>query len=87
MIARAPHWNQAYTNDSMEVWSYIANITRANDCWTYVKPAQCTKDGRHAFLLLWDHLLGPNNVDNMGSEAEAKIGSVSYTGERKKWTW
>jgi hypothetical protein len=23
----------------------------------------------------------------MASEAEAKLGSVSYTGERKKWTW
>jgi hypothetical protein len=87
MIARAPHGNQAYANDSMEVWRYMANITRAHDCWTYVKPAQCTKDGRHSFLLLWDHFFGPNNVDNMDSEAEAKLGSVSYTGERKKWTW
>jgi hypothetical protein len=65
----------------------MANITRAHDCWTYVKPAQCTNDGRRDFLLLWDHFLGPNNVDNMDSEAEAKLGSVSYTGERKKWTW
>jgi hypothetical protein len=87
MIARAPHGSQAYENDSMEVSSYMVNITRAHDCWTYVKPAQCTKDGRRAFLLLWDHFIGPNNVDNMASEAEAKLGSVSYTGERRKWTW
>jgi hypothetical protein len=86
MIARAPHGNQAYANDSMEVWSYMGNITRAHDCWTYGKPSQCTKYGRHAFLLLWDHFLGTNNVDNMASEAEAKLGLVSYTGERKKWT-
>jgi hypothetical protein len=65
----------------------MANITRAHDCWTYVKPAQRNKDGRRAFLLLWNHFLGPNNLDNMKSEAEAKLGSVSYTGERKKWTW
>jgi hypothetical protein len=31
MIARATHGNQAYANDSMEVWSYMANITRAHD--------------------------------------------------------
>jgi hypothetical protein len=86
MIARAPHGNQAYANDSMEVWSYMANITQAHDCWTYGKPAQRTNDGRRAFLLLWDHFLGPNNVDNMASESEAKLESVSYTGERKKWT-
>jgi hypothetical protein len=87
MIERTPHGNQEYANESMEVWSYMANITRAHDCWTYVKPAQRTKYGRRAFLLLWNHFLGPNNIDNMASEAEAKLGSVSYTGERKKWTW
>jgi hypothetical protein len=65
MIARAPHGNQAYENDSMEVWIYMASITRDHDCWTYVKPAQHTKYGRHAFLLLWNHFLGPNNVDSM----------------------
>jgi hypothetical protein len=69
MIARSPHGNQSYANDSMEVWSYMANITRAHDCWTYVKSAQRTKDGRRAFLLLWNHFLGPSNVDNMASEA------------------
>jgi hypothetical protein len=57
MIARAPHGNQAYANDSMEVWSYMANITRAHDCWTYAKPAQCTKYGRRAFSVLWNHFL------------------------------
>jgi hypothetical protein len=31
IIARAPHGNQSYANDSMEVWSYMANITRAHD--------------------------------------------------------
>jgi hypothetical protein len=86
MIARAPIGNQAYANDSMEFWSYMENIIRAHDCWTYVRPAQCTKDGRRAFLL-WNHFRGPSNVDNMASESEAKLVSVSYTGKRKKWTW
>jgi hypothetical protein len=87
MIARASHGNQAYANESMEVWSYMPNFSRDHDRWTYVKPAQRTKDRRRAFLLMWNHFLGPNNVDRMASEAEAKLGSVSYTGERKKWTW
>jgi hypothetical protein len=34
----------------MEVLSYMVNITQAHDFWTYVKPAQRTKDGRRAFL-------------------------------------
>jgi hypothetical protein len=87
MIAHTLNGNQAYANESIEVWSYMANVTRAHDCWTYAKSEQGSKDGRLAFLLLWDHFLGPNNFDNMASEAESKLGSVSYTGERKKWTW
>jgi hypothetical protein len=31
IILRAPHGNQVYANDTMEVWSYMANITRAHD--------------------------------------------------------
>jgi hypothetical protein len=67
MIACTPHENQAYANESMEVWSYMVNITRSHDFCTYVKPAQRTKDGRCAFLLLWDHFIGPKSVDNMAS--------------------
>jgi hypothetical protein len=37
MIARAPHGNQSYSNNSMEVWSYMAKITLVHDCWTYIK--------------------------------------------------
>jgi hypothetical protein len=74
MIALSSHGNQAYANDSMEVWSYIANITRDHDCWSYVKTSQRTKDWRRAFLLLCNHFLGPNSIDNMESEAEAKLG-------------
>jgi hypothetical protein len=71
----------------MKVSSYMANITWARDFWTYVKPAQHTKDERRAFLMLWDHFLGVNNDDNMALEAESKILSVSYTDERKEGTW
>jgi hypothetical protein len=54
VIARPPHGNQSYANDSMKVWSYMANITRAHDCWTYVKPAHRTKYGRRALSLTLD---------------------------------
>jgi hypothetical protein len=52
MIARALNGNQAYADDSVEVWSYMTNITRSHDCWTYPRSAQGNKDGRRAFLLL-----------------------------------
>jgi hypothetical protein len=57
MIARAPHFSlvasvrtadPAYLINREKVWDVIARITRSHDCWTYVKPAQRTRDGRKA---------------------------------------
>jgi hypothetical protein len=62
MIAHAPHGNQAYTNESMQVSSYMSNITQAHDCWTCDNLAQRTKDGRCALLLMWDHFIGPKKL-------------------------
>jgi hypothetical protein len=82
MIARAPHFRISATGvrnpdptflvNRQKVWEIIAHITRENSCWTYVKDAQRTRDGRKAYLLLWTHYLGPNNVDNMATQAEQK---------------
>jgi hypothetical protein len=38
-------------------------------------------------MLLFDHFLGPNNVGNMASEAETKLTSTLYNGEKKIFTW
>ena len=95
MMARAPHREggpgtnrtATFTFDNAQVFEMIASITREQDCWTYVKPAQCRRDGRQAFLALWDHYLGPNNVDNMASTAERKLTSTVYSGEKKRWNF
>jgi hypothetical protein len=68
MIARAPHFNNvggvrtadpAYLVNREKVWDIIARITHEQTCWTYVKPAQRTRDGRMASLALYTHFLGP----------------------------
>ena len=91
MIARAPHFTMiagvrtadpAYLVNREKVWDIIARITRTQDCWTYVKPAQRTRDGRKAYLALYTHYLGPDNVDNMASQAESKLNSTVYNGEQ-----
>jgi hypothetical protein len=38
-------------------------------------------------MLLFDHLLGPNNVGNMDSAAETKTIDTLYNGEKKIFTW
>jgi hypothetical protein len=38
-------------------------------------------------MLLFDHLLCPNNVWNMASEAETKLTGTLYNGEKERFTW
>ena len=82
MIACAPHFNtvggartadRTYLVNREKVWDIIARIARTHDFWTYVKPAQRTHDGRKAYLDLYGHYLGPNNVDNMASLSKSKL--------------
>ncbi|KAI2510528.1 Reverse transcriptase (RNA-dependent DNA polymerase) [Fragilaria crotonensis] len=95
MIARAPHYtlnaanmrisDPTYLVNREKVWDIISKITREHSCWTYVKPAQRTRDGRMAFLSLYQHFLGPNNVDNMATLAEDKLKNTVYNGEQRRW--
>jgi hypothetical protein len=50
-----------------------------------VKPALDDLDGRVAFKGLYDHFLGPNNVDIMASGAEKTLQTTVYNGEGKRW--
>jgi hypothetical protein len=95
MIARAPHYtidedgtkipDPVYLVNREKVWEIIASITRDKDSWTYVRPAQKTRDGRAAYQNLFTHFLGPNNVDNMATSAEDKLKTTFYHGEQRRW--
>jgi hypothetical protein len=95
MIARARHHATAadgaitpdpvYVANREKVYEIIAKMTRDHSCWTYVKPAQKTRDGRMAFMGLYQHFLGPNDVDNMATMAEDKLKSTVYNGEQIRW--
>ena len=93
LVARAPivdangEFLPTYLQDRAEVWEKIAAITRESDCWTYVRPAQRTRDGRMAFQNLDGHYLGVNNVDNMSTLAESKLTSTIYDGEKRRWNF
>jgi hypothetical protein len=91
MVARAGHRDaqgdllDTYVADRLRVWELLSAICRDSDCWTYLKTAQRTKDGRLAFRSLYDHYLGPNNVDNLATMAERRLSSLSYIKETRRW--
>jgi hypothetical protein len=87
MTARAPHTGLPFVNDRRKVWDIMSNICGKHSCFVYIKPALRTRNVRDAYMLLFDHFLGPNNVGNMVSEAETKLTSTLYSGEKKRFTW
>jgi hypothetical protein len=73
MTARAPRMGRAFVNEKRKVWDNISNICGKHSCFVSVKPALRTRNGREAYMLLFDHFIGPNNVGNMASAAETKF--------------
>ena len=89
MIASARHFtieadgtrtiNPVYLTNLEKVYDIIAKMTCDHPCWTYVKPAQRTRDGQTAYLGLYQHFLGPINVNNVSTMAKAKLKSPFMT--------
>jgi hypothetical protein len=69
------------------MWYIMSNICGKHSCFLYSKPALRTRDGREAYMLLFDHVLGPNNVGNMTSAADTKLTGTLYNSENKRFTW
>ena len=52
---------------------------------TIMKPYKKGRDGRGGWLALWNHYLGPNNVDNMASKAERVLATSVYHGQSSRY--
>ena len=76
-----------YTVDNKDVWELIASVCRDKDCWTHVKPFPKKKDGRNAFLVLWDYYLGKQNVDNQATTSEKSLELASWTQNTKRYNF
>ena len=91
MIARAPHQDAAgdpldvYNYDNRQVWDLISGWTRDTECWVHVKPFQRRRNGREAYLALYNHYLGINTVNNQARTAESKLDKLEYKSEQRRW--
>jgi hypothetical protein len=74
-------------DDRRKVWGIMSNICDKHSCFVYIKPALRTRNGRDAYMLLFEHFLGPKNVCNIASAAETKLTGTLYNDEKKRFTW
>jgi hypothetical protein len=87
MTARAPPTGRAFVDDRHNVLDIMSKICGKHSCFVYIKPALRIMNIRDAYMLLFDHFLGPNNVGNMASAAETKLTGTLYNDEKKIFTW
>jgi hypothetical protein len=65
----------------------MSNICDKHSFFVYIKPALRTRNGREAYMLLFDHFMGPKNVGNMVSAEDTKLAGTLYNSEKKRFTW
>jgi hypothetical protein len=87
MTARTPHMGRSFVDDRRKVWDIMSNICGKHFCFVYIKPDFHTRNGRDAYMLLFDHSIGHNNVGNLASEVETNLTNTLYNGEKKRFTW
>ena len=93
MIMRAPHrdaeghFTEEYKKDRDKVWVMMVQLCREHVCWVFIKKAQRARDGHAAYWMLYNNYLGPNNTGNMASQAEDKLRSLTYQGEKKRFNF
>ena len=88
MISRAPHGEDTFfPADNVTVWEKISTLTHSHECWTYVRPAQRTRNGRMAYRALKNHYLSPNNTNHQTNKAEAKLKDSSHHGKKHHWNF
>ena len=65
------HVNNCLCFDKLALWA------RDHACWTYIKPFAKPRDGRKAWMALFNHYLGPNNVQHQAAQAEKTLRAIT----------
>ena len=75
-----------YLFDRGKVYDIITNMFAGlQAALTIIKPHKKSRDGRGAYLALWNHYLGPNNVDHMAGAAEKVLANSVYKGQSSRY--
>lgn len=79
-------FTEDYICDRGKVFDIITTVFASSPgALTIIKPFKKSRDGRGAYLALWNHYLGPNNVDHMAGSAEKVLASSTYKGQSSRY--
>ncbi len=66
------------------VWNILFEMFGQMPVWLHAASTKKEKNGRKLYRLLFAHL-GSNHVNHLGNKMEARLASLTYSGEQKIW--
>ena len=73
-----------FTTNIELIWDNMVAMFQVSDTCTYIKPAKKNCGGRRGFRIIYNHYLGPSNIDHTEDTTEKKLSQCNYTGETRK---
>ena len=80
-------FSNLFITDRALIWDKIVIIFQGSDEWTYLKPAEKHCDLIMGYNLIYNHYLGPRNINQMADGAEINLAQCTNTGGKRKWTF
>ena len=95
MCARMPHTRilpgatvptnmPDFEEDNRKVWNKLVAIFKNSKSYSHIKPFARQSDGRAAYRALYNVRLGPNNMKEIATNADAEMAKLRYTGEKRR---
>jgi hypothetical protein len=79
-------FTEEYLSDRKKVWDLLSSLLGETDANAVIKPLKDKSDGRGAYLAIWNHYLGPNNVYHMANKAEKTLVTSRYHAKTRTFT-
>jgi hypothetical protein len=76
-----------YNDDNKRVWDKLSLMFKNTEHYAHMKPHAKSRDGRGAYMALYNHYLGENNTANMAATAEVDIAKLRYVGEKRRYNF
>ena len=81
------HFGFHYSADNETLWELLKQSVEKGSGWVYIKRFEAKKDGRRAYLALWEQAQTSSCSGLLKSQAHAELLTLKYDGPMKRhWT-
>ena len=83
MLEREGTFNANFRIDYVKAHELMASFMHGTEVWVYVKCIRRLKSGCLLYHTVYDHYLGPNNLDHMVAKCDTRRITSTYNGKQR----